>query len=70
MYHVPANLASCLHSAVVVHLQVIKVTVHVVLQVEGVEGQPDQVAWGNADVPGTVGAMGVAAGVTGACDGA
>lgn len=70
MYHVPANLGSGLHSAVVVHLQVIKVTVHMVLQVKGFKRQPNQVAWGNTDVPGTAGPMGVVGGVARACDSA
>lgn len=68
MYNVPANLRSSLHSAIVVYLQVIKVTVKVVLQVEGVKRQPNQVTWGNTDVPGTVGTVGVVGGVARASD--
>ncbi len=37
LYYVPANLGSRLHSAIVVHLQIIKATVNVELQVEGVK---------------------------------
>ena len=41
-----------------------------VLQVEGVEGQPDQVACRHIDVPGAVGTVGVAGRVAWAGDGA
>lgn len=68
--HVPANLSSSLHSPIVVHLNIIKVTANVIFQIEGVKRQPHQVAWSNTDVPCTVGTMGVIGGMARACDGA
>lgn len=68
--HVPADLGTILYTTPIIDLQVIIVTVIVELQVEGVKGQPDQVARGYVDVPGTVDTMRVAGGVAGASDGA
>lgn len=66
----PANKGSILHGAAIIDLQVIKVTVIMIFQVEGVKRQPNQVAWVNTDEPGTVGTMWVAGGVARACNGA
>lgn len=49
---------------VVVHLHIVVSAKLVVLQVEGVEGQADEVAGGNRDVPAAVGSVRVAGGVT------
>lgn len=55
----PANLVPSLHRAVVVHFNVIKITAGMVLQVEGVKGQPHEVARGDVDIPSAVCTMGV-----------
>lgn len=65
----PAQSAPSLHRPVVVHFHVVKVTVSVVLQVEGVKQQPNQVPWRDEDVPGTVGTVGVDGGVARTGDG-
>lgn len=66
--HLPSDLVSSLHGAIVVNLHVIKVTVAVVLHVEGVKRQSNQVPRRNVDVPRTVGAVRVVVGVTGTCN--
>lgn len=65
----PAKLGPSLHCAVVINFHVVKVTVSVVLQVEGLKHQLNQVPWRDADVPGTVGTVGVDGGMarTGDC---
>lgn len=66
----PAKFASSLHSSIVINFNVIKITVSVVLQVEGFKHQLDQVPWTDSDVPGAVGTVGVDGGVARTCDGA
>lgn len=66
----PAKFASSLHSPIVINFNVIKVTVRVVLQVEGFKEQLDQVPWTDSDVPGAVSTVGVDGGVARTCDGA
>ena len=65
----PADLGARLHSAIVVHLHVIKVTVDVVLHVEGGEHEPDDVAGDDGNEPGAVGAVRVTVGVAGTFEG-
>lgn len=65
----PAKLGPGLHRPVVINLHVVKVTVSVVLQVEGLKDQLDQVPWRDADEPGTVGTVGVDGGMTRTGDG-
>lgn len=65
---IPADLVAGGYRAIVIHLQVVKVTVGVVLQVEGVKRQPDQIARSNTDVPSAICAMGVGGRVSRASD--
>lgn len=50
----PTNLVPRLHRPIVVHFNVIKITAGMVLQVEGVKGQPHEVARGDVDIPSAV----------------
>lgn len=64
----PAKFASSLHSPIVIKFNIIKITVSVVLQVEGFKDQLNQVSWTDSDIPGTVGTMGVDGGMARTCD--
>lgn len=60
----PAQKMPCLNRAIVIYFHIVKVTVSMVLQVEGGKRQPDDVSRCYSNVPGAVGTMGVVGRVT------
>lgn len=53
----PAQKMASLSCAIVIYLHIVKITVSMVLQIEGSERQPDDVSRCYSNVPGAVGTM-------------
>lgn len=60
----PAQKMPSLNCAIVIYLHIVKITINMVLQVEGGKRQPDDISRSYSNVPGAVGTVRVVGRVT------